>query len=115
MKQIVFYRTASGSCPVSKFLDSLTGKQAQKVVWVLRLIEEVDTVPAQYFKKLVGSDDIWEVRVESGRDTFRRLGFLHGTRLVILNHAFRKKSQKTPLADIQLAEQRKADWLRRKR
>jgi phage-related protein len=115
MKQIVFYRTASGSCPVIEFLDALPARQAQKIVWVLRLTEEVDVVPAQYFKKLAGSGEIWEVRVEFGGEAFRLLGFLHGGRFIVLNHAFRKKTQKIPAADIRLAEQRKADWLRRKR
>lgn len=111
MKEIVFYRDPSGRCPAIEFLDSLTGRQAQKVVWVLRLIEEFDTVPARYFKKLAGTDDIWEVRVEFGGDLFRLLGFWHGANLVILNHGFRKKTQKTPLREIRLAERRKRDYL----
>jgi hypothetical protein len=63
MKEIVFYRTQSGASPVEDFLNSLSGKQAQKVLWVLRLIQELDSVPSQYLKKLVNTDDIWEVRV----------------------------------------------------
>ena len=58
MKQINFYRNEKGRCYVEEFLDSLNGKQAQKVVWVLRLIEELDTVPSQYLRKLVNTDDI---------------------------------------------------------
>ena len=53
MREILFYRTESGSSPVEDFLDSLESKQAQKVAWVLQLIEELDVVPSQYFKKLV--------------------------------------------------------------
>ncbi len=49
MREIRFYRTEAGYCPVEKFLDSLSGKQAQKVAWVLQLIEELDFPPAQYF------------------------------------------------------------------
>jgi Gp49-like protein DUF891 len=30
--------TSTGHCPVEEFLDALSGKQAQKVVWVLRLL-----------------------------------------------------------------------------
>ena len=63
MREIHFYRTESGICPVEEFLDSLSSKQAQKVTWVLQLIEEIDIVPVQYFKKLVNTDDIW--RLES--------------------------------------------------
>ena len=41
MREIRFYRTPSGNCPVEEFLDSLTGKVAQKVLWVMQIIEEL--------------------------------------------------------------------------
>jgi phage-related protein len=113
MKKIVFYRTATGVCPVKAFLESLPGKQAQKALWVFRLIERMDSVPTQYFKKLVDSTDVWEVRTEIGGNALRFLGFLHRGKFLILAHAFCKKTQKTPLADIRLAEQRRLDYLRR--
>jgi len=114
MREIRFYRTELGTCPVEEFLDSLTGKQAQKVTWVLQLIEEMDLIPVQYFKKLVNTDDLWEVRVQMGNNIFRLLGFLEENKVVILNNAFQKKTQKTPKKEIQLAEARKKDYLKRK-
>lgn len=75
MRQVNFYKTRSGRSPVVEFLDSLTGKQAQKVAWVLQLVEELDVVPRQYFKKLINTDGIWEVRIQFGGNTFRLLGF----------------------------------------
>lgn len=104
----------SGRCPVEEFLDSLESKQAQKVAWVLQLVEELDIVPVQYFKKLVASQEIWEVRVQVGNNIFRVLGFLDGAELVVLNHAFQKKTQKTPPKEIRIAEKRKRDYLARK-
>jgi len=95
-------------------LDSLSAKQAQKTAWVLQLIEELDVIPSQYFKKLVNTDDIWEIRIQLGGNIFRILGFLDGEHLVILNHAFQKKTQKTPLNEIKIAENRKRDYFRRK-
>ena len=80
----------------------------------MHLIEELEFVPRQYFKKLVNTDDIWEIRVNIGRDAFRLLSFFDGPNLVVLNHAFAKKTQKTPRSDIHLAEQRKRDYFRRK-
>jgi phage-related protein len=114
MKEINFYRTSSGHCPVEEFLDSLTGKQAQKVVWVLQLIEELETVPRQYFKKLVNTDEIWEVRVQFGGNIFRLLGFLEDDELLILTGGFTKKTQKTPRQEISTAEKRKRDYLNRR-
>jgi phage-related protein len=109
-----FYLTASGRSPVEEFLDSLPGKQAQKVLWVLRLVEELDVVPRQYLGKLVNTDDIWEVRVQFGNDSFRLLGFFERSSLLILAHGFAKKTQKTPQQDIALAEQRKREYLARR-
>ncbi len=114
MKEIRFYRSESGTCPVEEFLDSLPGKQAQKIAWVLQLIEEIDVIPAQYFKKLVNTDDLWEVRIQVGNNIFRLLGFIDGKELIILNHGFQKKAQKTPKKEIQIAEARKRDYLNRR-
>ncbi len=91
----------------------MTGKQAQKVAWVLRLIEELDTVPVQYFKKLSGTDDIWEVRIQMGGNIVRLLGFLYKSRLVVLTNGFAKKTRKTPPKEIALGEQRKREYLTR--
>ena len=114
MKEIVFYRTQSGASPVEDFLDSLSGKQAQKVLWVLRLIQELDYVPSQYLKKLVNTDDIWEVRVQVGNNIFRLLGFFVENNLIILTNGFAKKTQKTPSQEINLAQQRKREYLNRR-
>lgn len=71
-------------------------------------------VPKQYFKKLEGTDDLWEVRAEFGGDAFRLLGFWDAGRLVVLTNGFAKTTQKTPAREIELAEQRKRDHLNRK-
>ena len=115
MRKIIFYTTESGDKPVEQFLDSLTGKQAQKVVWVLKLIEELEIIPKQYFKKLKGTDEIWEIRVQVGRNIFRILGFWEDRNVIVLNHAFSKKTQRISKNDISLAEQRRHGYLRRKR
>ena len=115
MLEIEFYRTAGGACPVEEFLDSLGAKQAQKVLWVLRAVRELPRVPQQYLKKLEGTRDLWEVRAEFGGDAFRLLGFWDVGRLIILTNGFAKKTQKTPERELALAEQRKRDYLSRKK
>jgi len=113
MRTISFHCTERGDCPVEDFLDSLTGKQAQKVVWVLRLVEEMDALPAQYFRKLSDTQDIWEVRVQFGGDIFRPLGFFAHSTLLVLTNGFAKKTQKTPSQEIALAERRRQEYLSR--
>ena len=114
MREINFYRDQSGYCPVAEFLDRLNVKHAQKVAWVLRLIEEQEIIPSIYLKKLVSTDEIWEVRVQFGNDIFRLLGFFEANNLMMLTHAFQKKLQKTPKQDIHLAEIRRKDYLMRR-
>lgn len=115
MRTVNFYRTERGTCPVEEFLDSLSGKQARKVIWVLRLIEELDSVPGQYLKKLINTDDIWEVRIQFGGNIFRLLGFFDGSELLILTNSFAKKTQKTPKQEIELATRRKSEYIAAKR
>ncbi len=59
MREILFYRTESDECPVEDFLDTLNSKQAQKVAWVMQVVEELEKVPTTYLKKLVNTDDIY--------------------------------------------------------
>jgi len=94
-------------------LDKLSDNQVTKITWVLKLIQELNQVPARYFKKLTNTDDIWEVRVDVGKNTFRLLGFFQGRELIMLTNSFQKKSQKTPMNEIKLAEKRKKEFLNR--
>ena len=80
----------------------------------MQLVEELDIIPVKYFKKMVGTDGIWEIRIQSGNNIFRLLGFLNGNNIVILNHAFQKKTKKTPKNVIQIAETRKKDFLKKR-
>ncbi len=112
-RSVDFYRTEKGRCPVAEFLDSLPGKVAQKVTWVLRLVQELDPVPTQYLKKLTATDEIWECRTLFGGNTYRILCFFHGRNHLVLTHGFMKKTQKTPHQEIAEAQRLKADHIRR--
>ncbi len=113
-KTVIFYKTAEGKCPVRDFLDSLPGKVAQKVAWVLSLLEDLEVVPSTYFKKLVGTEEIWECRVQFASNAYRIFCFFEGNSVVILTHGFAKKTQKTPQQEIERAEAYRRDYLKRR-
>ena len=113
MREVGFYRRDNGTSPIEEFLDSLSAKDTQKITWVLQLIEDQPIVPDTYLKNLVNTSDIWEVRVQRGNNAFRLLGFFQSSDFILLANGFRKKSRKTPSGEIHLAEQRKAEVLRR--
>jgi len=107
---IKFYKTSSQKCPVTVFLDSLTGKEAQKVTWVLKLIEDTSIVPMEYFKKLAPYD-IWEVRISFSGNKYRILSFIFKDSQLVLTHGFIKKTQKIPRNEIDKALAFKEEFL----
>lgn len=113
-KIVTFYKTIDGKCPIEDFLNSLPAKAAQKVTWVLNLLEDLDIVPSSYFKKLTGSEGIWECRVQFGSNIYRIFCFFDDRSVVVLTHGFMKKSQKTPRSEIEKAEACRRDFLERR-
>lgn len=107
---VAFLRTEAGECPVEEFLDGLFPKDAQKVLWVFRLIERLERVPTSYLKKLVGTDEIWEVRAQGTRQAFRVLSFLQGDRLWLMN-GYSKKSRRTDAREIRRAEGMRREFI----
>ena len=112
-RTIELYRTEDGKCPVESFLDALDDKEAQKVLWVLRLIERLDRVPSSYFKKLIGAEDIWECRVPTQRGTYRFFGFFIRGNELILTHGYTKKAQRTDPREIRRAKRYRQEYLNR--
>ncbi len=113
MRKIVFYKNKGHRSPVEDFLDTLTDKQVKKVLWILRIIRDFNRIPIEYFKKLKNTNDIWEARIGIGSDEIRILSFWEENDLIILTNGFRKKDQKTPKTEIEIAHKRKREYLER--
>ena len=107
MLSIDFFLTPDGKSPVEEYLDGLNAKQAAKVIWTLSAIKLTHPTPSLYFKKMVGTEDLWEVRVIFAGNIFRLLGCLESHEKLILGHGFTKKTEKTPVQEIETAENRK--------
>lgn len=58
MRRIDFYKTITGVSPVEELLGTLSDAQTQKIMWVMKLVRELNPVPSQYFTKHVNTDDI---------------------------------------------------------
>jgi phage-related protein len=114
-RTVLFYKTIDGKCPVQEFLDSLSGKVAQKVLWTLNLLEDLEIIPSIYFKKLTGTEGIWECRIQYGSNIYRIFCFFDSHSVVVLTHGLVKKSQKTPQREIDKAESYRKDFLSRRK
>ncbi len=50
MRRIEFFKTADGGDPVKEYLDSLDDKAVEKVLFSLKLVQQMPIVPVRYFK-----------------------------------------------------------------
>ncbi|TMU51009.1 type II toxin-antitoxin system RelE/ParE family toxin [Flagellimonas algicola] len=87
-------------------------KVQQKIEFVLDLVRFERQVPIKFFKRLKGSQGIYEIRVITTFRSIRILCFMEGADLVILVNSFIKKTQKTPRKEITLAEKLKKEFLK---
>lgn len=92
------------------FFDKLRPEVQRKFNWTLQLIATLERVPEKYFKYIVNSSGIYEIRVQVGRDIFRVFSFFDKGNLIILINGFQKKSTKTPHKEIELAENIKKNY-----
>lgn len=81
-----------------------------KFNWTLALVASLDRIPVKYFKHIEGADGLYEIRVEVGKNIFRVFCFFDEGQLIILINGFQKKSDKTPMDEIELAMKLKKQY-----
>jgi phage-related protein len=113
-REILFYRTESGACPVDKFLSKLHPGERERIIAAVKRVQQTEILSAELFKKMVSTDGLWEIRVKYMGNIYRLLCFMDGAVLVVAAHGFQKKTQATPRQEIETAEARKKDYFRRK-
>lgn len=92
-------------CPVQEFLDGLDRPRPAKVLALIKLLEEEGpTLPFPYSSQIQGT--LRELRTRYADDRFRVLFFGSPRRVFVLLHAFTKRTETTPLQDIEIAESR---------
>ncbi len=109
MKRIpaAFYENASGQEPVRQWLKALNEKDRKIIGDDIRLVEFGWPVGMPVCRPL--GNRLWEVRSNLTQGRISRVLFCVRHERIVLPHAFIKKTQKTPDADMALALQRKKD------
>jgi len=109
-RELLFYKDY-----FDEFYSGQTTKVQKKILWTLRVIEDLDRIPEIYFKHLEGTDGLYEIRVQSGSDIFRIFCFFDDNNLVVIGHGFQKKTQKTPEREIERGEKIKREYYEEKK
>lgn len=105
--EVRFY-TEGDKRPVTEFIESLPTPEQVVIARYLNLLRQTGTLLGYpYASKVTGHHDLWELRPKPNRVLY----FAHTGRQFIILHAFRKKSDKIPRREIDIAKRRMARFL----
>ncbi len=82
-------------------MGTLTSKEQEKIQYGLLLLKTQDRLPFKFVKLI--RDGIYELRTEYGGNIFRVFFIFDEGHIVVLFNGFQKKSQKTPINEIDKA------------
>ena len=102
--KILLYETPLHAHPVEEFIQSLQKSTQAKVIRTIDLLGEFgNDLGAPYSKKL--DSKLFELRIR-GKEEIRIFYSFGPGRVAYLLHGFKKKSQKTPKRELNLAKKR---------
>ena len=102
----VFFELESGRIPVWEWLRSLSRDERKWVGRAISVVEYGWPIGMPICRKVVNWKGLWEVRTHLADGKIARVLFcVHDGKMMIL-HGFIKKSNKTPLTDLELASKR---------
>lgn len=87
-----------------EFRKTLDRDTLKKLYQVLTLIMKEEIVPERFLKAIQGKKGLFEIRVEQGSNIYRVFCCFDEGNLVVLFNGFQKKSKKTPLSQLDMAE-----------
>ena len=107
---IGLYKTESGRSPVEHFISELSKVDQARFAEVHHGVEQYRLgSPRLRFRKLRGR--LWEIKFNSVSAGYRIIYLTLESGVMIWLHVFKKKTQKTPLGDLEIAEKRMKEVL----
>ena len=95
------------------FLDSLDSKVKKKIL--MDVNKTCIGIRGEWFRKMQGTDDIWEFRTFFNKTYYRMFAFWFREEgkntLIVCTHGLVKTTDKTPKGDIERAERLKKEYL----
>ena len=110
--EVIFYSKPDGTEPAKEFILSLDNKMKAKTLRTIELLSVNGTDLRKPYSKSLG-DGIFELRMKVGSDISRVLYFFVIGRRIILTNGFIKKTQKTPVSEIERAKLYRTNFLDR--
>lgn len=106
---VEYFELPDGSRPAEEFILEQDFKMQAKLFMALEFLEERGPMLREPFSKPLG-DGIFEIRAKQGSDISRVLYFFVVGKKVILTNGFVKKTQKTPVREIDKAKRYRSEY-----
>lgn len=104
-----FYLTSSGAEPVRDWLRAMSITDKKIIGEDINLVQYRWPLGMPLVRKM--ESNLWEVRSKLENKNIARVFFtVNGSQMILL-HGIIKKTQKTPIKDMDLARKRKNQWL----
>lgn len=88
----------------NEFYVAQSDKVRRKIVQTLVWLQTIDRLPVSILKSIEGKKGLYEIRIEFSGNIYRVFCCFDEGSLVILFNGFQKKTQKTPVGEIEKAE-----------
>jgi phage-related protein len=109
MYRIAYYKTPRGDCPFEIFMEGHNDKVRSKFRKVIVVLEEEGPNLQRPYADFL-RDGIRELRVGFGGNAYRALYFFCIGNLIVITHAFIKKTDGVPSGEIERALRYKSDF-----
>ncbi len=96
----------------NKFMSSLNDKEKQKVHYILSLLQTEERLPIKFIKYI--KDGLYELRIMYNSNIYRLFFIFDEDKIIVLFNGFQKKSQKTPIEEINKALRIKEEYYHEK-
>jgi phage-related protein len=115
MWTVILYTTEKGDSPIGDFVSSLPKKEEAKALREVDLLEQKGIyLNFPHSSDIEGYKGLRELRVRFSSDNIRIIYFLNIKDTFVLLHGFRKKTQKLPKKELEIAITRMKDYLKRR-
>ena len=108
--KIEFYAKANGRSPIVEDIQKLSVKDRAKVLGCLQHIEEIGfSYHRVVFRQIRGK--LWEIKINLESGGFRLFYVTLNIYTLMVLHCYKKKSQKIPQNELEMAEKRMMEVL----
>ena len=92
----------------NEFIKTLNNKEILKLKYIVSLLETEDRLPIKFIRYI--RDGLYELRVNYNGNIYRLFFIFDESTVVVLFNGFQKKTQKTPIGEIEKALKIKEDY-----